>query len=114
MKNITSRENGKKGGRPISSKTLIAQKIKERIAEKLYAKIDPLIDAQIESAIGVTLLKKDSKGLAYYLQEAPSTPAAKMLLDHVIGKAQESVTHTGEIKGLVSLITELNNDNLEE
>lgn len=102
-----SRENGKKGGRPIASKTLITQKIKERIIEKLYERIDLLIDSQLNSAIGIILKKVDSKGLVHYLEEAPSTSAAKFLMEQVLGRPKESIEHSGGAKGLVALVTSL-------
>lgn len=108
-----SRENGKKGGRPIASKTLITQKIRERIIEKLYERIDPLIDSQLNSAIGIILKKVDGKGLAHYLEEAPSTSAAKFLMEQVLGRPKESIEHSGGMKGLVSLITALNEEDIE-
>lgn len=106
----TSKENGKKGGRPIASKTLITQKIRERIVEKLYERIDPLIDSQLNSAIGIILKKVDGKGLVHYLEEAPSTSAAKFLMEQVLGRPKESIEHSGEMKGLVGLVTTLLND----
>ena len=102
-----SRMNGKKGGRPVASKTLITQKIRERIVEKLYERIDPLIDAQLNSAIGVILKKTDNKGLHHYLEEAPSTSAARFLVEQVLGRPKESIEHSGGAKGLIALVTSL-------
>ena len=61
----TSQENGKKGGRPIASKTLIAQKIKDRMAQKLYERIDPIIDAMLDKAEGGLLEVSADGGKSY-------------------------------------------------
>ena len=108
---IASIKNVKKGGRPVASTTLISQKIRERVIEKLHERIDPIIDSQINSAIGIILKKIDSKGLAHYLEEPPNTSAAKFLIEQAIGRPQEKIEHSGDTKGLVAIITALNNEN---
>ncbi len=107
---IASQNNGKKGGRPIASTTLITQKIRERVIVKLHERIDPIIDSQINSAIGIILKKIDSKGLSYYSEEPPNTSAAKFLIEQAIGRPQEKIEHSGDTKGLVALITALNDE----
>ena len=73
-----------------------------------------MLEAQIDSAIGVMLKKIDNKGIPYYVEEAPNTSAAKFLIEQVLGRAKESIEHSGEMKGLVGLITSLNNDSMRK
>jgi len=108
-----SAENGRKGGRPVASKTIITQMMRERIAEKLYARINPLIDAQLNSAIGIMLKKVDSKGMPYYSEESPNTNAAKFLVEQALGRPKESIEHSGGVKGIVGLISSLNESDSE-
>lgn len=110
-----AKENGKKGGRPIASATLITQKMRELMAQRVEARFGPIIDAQIDAAIGIVSEKFDRKtGELYYVEEGPSTNAAKFITEQVLGRPKETVEHSGEVKGLVGLITSLNNgDNSE-
>jgi len=107
-------KNGKKGGRPIASKTLVTQMMKKVLIETINARFKPMLEAQIDSAIGVMLKKIDNKGIPYYVEEAPNTSAAKFLIEQVLGRAKESIEHSGEMKGLVGLITSLNNDSMRK
>jgi len=113
MEKIKSKVGGarKGAGRHKLSKTLITTKMREMLAETLEKRFKPMIEAQLDSAIGVTSEKFDRKsGLLYYVEESPNVSAAKFLTEQVLGRAKETVEHSGEIKGLVGLITQLNQD----
>lgn len=98
-------------GRPISTSTKLSGLIKARMLEKLYAKIDPVIDAQIEAAAGrikLTNLTTDASGRESISisEQAPSTPAAKLLFENTIGKPKDTIEHKGGM-GIVHLIKTL-------
>jgi len=115
MAEAKTKNNGgarKGAGRPVLTKTLITQRLKDLLAKRVEARFGPMIDAQLDSAIGIMLQKSDRKtGNLYYQDEAPSTNAAKFLTEQLLGRPKESIEHSGEVKGLVGLITDLNNGN---
>lgn len=91
-----SRINGRKGGRPIATKTLITQKIKDIMAKKLYERISPIIDAQLDSALGVTTEHFDrKKGNLFYVEHEPNVNAARLMIEQVVGRATEKVELSG-------------------
>ena len=91
MAGQTSIENGKKGGRPVSSKTLIAQQIKGRIAQKLYERMEPIIDAMLDKAEGVLLEVSTQDGKTYQKGHLPDSVAFRTILEHVLGKPQTNI-----------------------
>jgi hypothetical protein len=99
-----------KRGRPIATKTLITQKIRERIAQSVAEKLDPILDGLINAAIGnITLEKTDSRGKVYYTDVPPDTNAARLLLEHTIGRPKETIQHQGAL-GIVALIQSLSTE----
>ncbi len=106
------KDKEKKGvGRPISTTTKITALIKARIAERLYAKIDPVIDAMIETASGrtkLTTLVTDEKGNERITVQdtIPNSAAARLLLEHTVGKPKDTIEHKGAI-GIVAMIKSL-------
>lgn len=76
-----SRENGKKGGRPKGEASILAERARIRIAQRITEEIEPLVDAQLEKA---------KKG---------DTQAFKELLDRGYGKPKEIHEHMGEDGG---------------
>jgi len=86
----------RKVGRPIATKTLLTQLIRERIVQKVAEYLDPIIDAQVQAAI------KES-----------NTNAARFLIEHSVGKPKETVEHQGGM-GLVALVAELEKGDQEE
>jgi len=49
-RSITSAENGKKGGRPVSEATLKAQEARLKLVQRLEAEWVPIVDKAIEQA----------------------------------------------------------------
>ena len=99
-----------KRGRPLATKTLITQKVRERIAARVAEQIDPILDGLINAAIGkIALEKTDTKGRVYYTDVPPDTNAARLLLEHSIGKPKETIQHQGAI-GVLALVQSLERD----
>lgn len=51
QRSITSSENGKLGGRPLSKATLATQKMKEKVALYVEKNFDKIVKPQIDKAI---------------------------------------------------------------
>lgn len=111
MAGQTSIDNGKKHVATVNSPAAIRmRKIIEEVAERRF---EEMIEAQMDSAIGITSEKHDKKtGDLYYVEEGPNTAAAKLILDQVIPKVTE-VKHTGGI-GVLHLIKSLSDPQEEE
>ena len=117
----SARANGRKGGRPQGSKaqnTLEKAAARQRVRELVCAELDPLIEAQIQAALGVrhfVLREKNRKfkrvtdpatithilnapegRYEYYdiWTRDPSTQAFKDLMDRALGKPTEHVDMT--------------------
>lgn len=91
----------------MASKTLITQMIRERMVQKIVEKLDPILDAQIQAAIGsLKLTRTDFQGRQSISELAPDTNAARLLFEHTIGKPKETIQHQGGI-GIVELVAQL-------
>ena len=98
-------------GRKKAPHTLLTEQMRKIMVETLHKRFKPMLEAQMDSAIGVTTEKFDrKKGELYYVEEGPNTLAAKFITEHVLGKPKETIEHSGEISGLVGLITSLDDD----
>lgn len=119
-RSLTSRENGKKGGRPVGSvaqKTLEKRAAQELARARITERLLPILDAQIESAIGIShFMLRDPKdgtwaritdpeeivkamnhpkarqGSTYLIYtKDPNNSAAKDLLDRALDRPKESI-----------------------
>jgi len=75
-----ARENGKKGGRPKGSKsqnTLAKEAARERLRQRVFAELDPLIDAQIEQAKGLKYLVVREKSTGRFVRVSEGMAKAK-------------------------------------
>lgn len=104
-------------GRPVTTTHKITHLLKQRMTEKLWARIDPILDAHIETAIGnwkVTKTMTDIKGNISTVEEevAPSHQSAKLLLEYVLPKPEQKIEHSGGI-GIVHLIKNLESGNTD-
>jgi len=88
-RSITSAENGRKGGRPVSTATLRAQKAREILTEWLENDLQEIYTA---------LVNKAKQG---------DVPAAKELFDRGWGKAVQGL-YTTDDKGNVTPIQGIN------
>ncbi len=85
MAGEASRENGKKGGRPKGTPTVVTiarEKAREYLSRRVEEEIAPIAD---------NLIKKAKTG---------DVPAIKELFDRAWGKSKESVDITSEGKGI--------------
>ncbi len=94
-----------KGGRPKGSKashTLDAIEMRKRLIQRVSEKLDPMIDAHLDLALGyyeaITIKDKDGNEVvvnAY--KKAPDAAALRYLKDQVIGKATETIKVTEDV-----------------
>lgn len=90
-----------------SLKRLVTERLREKMVKKVEERFDQMIDAQLDSAIGVTTESYDKKsGDLIYNDVAPNHNAAKLLLEYVIEKPSQKIEHQGAI-GIVHLIKQL-------
>lgn len=90
----TSKINGLKGGRPVASKTLITQKLREIMAKKLHERYDKILSAQLDAAEGI-IIQKVKNGKVIYVDPGPDVQAFRNIQDQVIGRATERVEVSG-------------------
>lgn len=88
---IQSPINGRKGGRPQSRATLCAQELRERFAERVYAKADALFDAWESAAVGDFVEVKTAKGITRVYCRSPNPKALQSFLEQVWGKPKQIV-----------------------
>jgi len=89
------------GGRPKSTATIKAQKMREKLVNEVNKELQPILTAQLEAAKGLYYEKIDLDGVIRIYKEKPDINAARYLLDQAIGKAKESVELSGGIGLLV-------------
>ncbi|MEK7576164.1 MAG: hypothetical protein AAB482_00550 [Patescibacteria group bacterium] len=95
-----SRTNGQKGGRPKANHTLMAEKMRELLIQKVFDEFGPLIDAQIQKAKGTTIVS-EKDGTIVFKDNLPDTQAFKTLLEQAVGKPKETIEQTTQIKTLI-------------
>lgn len=93
------RTTNHRGGRPkgsVAKSTAIAIKLKEQMAVMLEKRFGPIMDAQLDAAIGIqTEHFNRMTGNLYYKEPGPNTLAFKNILEQVAGRPKESVELTG-------------------
>lgn len=96
--NPIARENGKLGGRPISSTNLMSQEIRRRLVERFNKDADELYDAQAQMAKGafMAITDPDTGEIIKVVKRAPSVEAYKILLNQSIGMAKQTIDGAGE------------------
>ncbi len=90
------RENsGRKKG-SVGETQKIAIELKAQMARKLRERFGPIMDAQLDAAIGIqTEHFNRSTGALYYKEPGPNTFAFKNILEQVAGRPKESVSLEG-------------------
>lgn len=89
-----NRKNALKGGRPVATKTLLAQKMREMLAKKLHERYGSIIDSQLDAAQGI-LIQKTKGGQTIYADPGPDVQAFRNINDQVMGRATERVEMSG-------------------
>ena len=89
-----------KGGRPkgsVGETQKIAMELKAQMARKLKERFGPIMDAQLDAAVGIqTEQFNRSTGNLYYKDLGPNTFAFKNILEQVTGRPKESVELSGK------------------
>jgi hypothetical protein len=88
-------KSGFKIGRPTSTATLRTQKIREFMLKRFEKDAVEVYDALYRSAVGIEIEDVDKDGETFYYSKAPDVNAARLLLEHTIGKPKEQIEHTG-------------------
>lgn len=83
---------------------------------KYTVKVPKLVTDPDELNEAIDKLYGNGESEEYYFvtTKEPDIKAIDSLMNRAHGRPKESVEHSGEIKGLVGLITQLNNDDREE
>lgn len=103
----------KKYRKPKTTRTLQAEYIRNKIAERLAQEIEPILEAQIQAAKGTSIqITETPQGVSTVTGRVDVT-AAKSLFEQVLGRPKETVEHKGNV-GLVSLISKLENNEEED
>lgn len=106
-KNSITKTTSYKFGRPATTKTLIAQKLKDTIAQSVAKRQEEITEALVDAAIGITTEQHDRKtGDLYYTEKGPDVQAARILWEYAGLKPSEKIEMTGSL-GIVQLIAQL-------
>lgn len=89
--------SGRGQGRKLGQSTLLAQKIREKMAIELEKRFGPVLSAQLDAAEGIKTEAYDRRtGRLYYKDPGPNTNAFRNIVDHVIGRPTEKVEMSGK------------------
>lgn len=96
-----------KGGRPkgtVAKSTLLAMKMREMLTEELHKRFKPIVNAQLDAAMGIETEAFDRKsGRLYYKDLGPNPMAFRTIMEQAIGKPKESI----EVKATVGVLLKL-------
>lgn len=107
------RGNNNKGGRPRASHTILSEKMRGRFIKIVNKNFNPIMDSMMDLATGLPVREIVTIGKKTYPRfyvKNPDTNAAKYVLDQSLGRAKESIEHSGGIKTFAEVITELNKE----
>lgn len=93
-----ARINGKKGGRPkgtLNKKTLEQKEAQAIYRQMVFAKLEPIIEAQLAIALGYTKFERTSKGRVKGYWTPPNGGAIEDVLSRAIGKS-DGLKEAGE------------------
>lgn len=90
-------------GRPKGAQTLLKQAMRQRIYDFVSERLDGILESMHEKARGVAIIdKKDDTGERIF--DLPPDPvAAKLLIEHAIGKPPEALDITSGDKPIAIL-----------
>lgn len=91
MSGDISRQNGRKGGRKKGYKAIQAEKAREYVIKRVSAELAPILDAQIDAAMGMRVMDKD--GRVYTRQ--PELRTGEYLINQSAGRPVERLEHSG-------------------
>ena len=100
-------------GRKKSESTLASEEMRNQLVLKVKEYLDPLMDAYLDSALGLHMETVDKDGVTRQYQKAPDIAALKSLIDQAMGRAKESVEHSGSMT-LEDLYSKASQDSKEE
>ena len=83
-------------GRKKGSKTLLAEKMREKLVERVNKEFTPIINGQIEKAKGIYYEKITSEGDIKIYKKEPDNKAAEYLLNQSIGRPKETMELSGK------------------
>ncbi len=84
-------------GRKKASHTIKSEAMRKKMIEMVNEKLEPLINAYLDSALGLHIEVKEKDGKKRRYQKAPDITALKSLIDQAMGRAKESVEHSGVV-----------------
>ena len=80
-----------------TKKTIETKLLRDRLKEKVAEKWDPLIDSQIDKAIGIVIMKTE-KGFPVFKDQGPDPNAFRTLIEQAIGKPIATFEEIGDLK----------------
>ena len=87
-----SRQNGKRGGRHVSSKTLQTQLLRAQLTKRFAEKADAIFDAWQDLALGhYIMVKNPLTGEQRVYKKGPNGMAIKDMVEQVMGKAKQTI-----------------------
>lgn len=99
MAGNASRINGKKGGRPCgfeTSETKTRRAMKQQWLEKVRTAADRIFDAQLDLALGHFAQVNGPEGPVRVYKRSPDGRSLQWIMEHVWGKAHESMSLQNE------------------
>lgn len=104
-------------GRPkgaVSTATRLQMEMKEALVKYVHENFTPFLEAQGDLALGSLLADhpvfdentgKMVKAKIY--KDKPDGSSLRYLMDQTVGKAKETIEHTGEVRGIIQIVREL-------
>jgi len=89
--NPVSRENGKLGGRPVATPTLVNQEFRKALAEKIQNDMQSWIDPIEDLAKGHFVEVKQADGTIRVYKKSPDSKAWQTVMDRAFGKAPQNI-----------------------
>lgn len=106
-----SRENGKKGGRPMSEASKVARLASEKVRQMAGEHAEELFRLQMTLARGVKVADTED-GPIY--QKPPDGKAIDSLMDRFMGKASQAIELNGDVDTHYTIIHEFTTDEKPE
>lgn len=92
MPGESARINGRRGGRPVLTKTLQTQILRTRLTQRFYDEADAIFTAWRDLALGhYIMVKNPLTGEQRVYKKGPNGMAIKDMVEQVLGKAKQTI-----------------------
>jgi hypothetical protein len=108
LKNLKKKHGGARSGAGMKSGTKTKKTIEKEAAQQaiydwVMERLDDILEGLYQRAVGCEVEKNTAQGVKIF-SEPPNPEAAKILIEHAIGKPQAKIIHSGDAESPLGVL----------